>query len=117
MAVERREKDGGGGGRGGKDRNLNLVDVYDIAADIGKVRDHGVDGVGEDEEIPSLVDVYDIAVDIGKVSGEQKGPQTIFFSSSGIQNLSFSNNLWMFGMDNDANSNIDNARMKPNMNL
>ena len=38
MAVERREKDGGGG-RGGKDRNLNLVDVYDIAADIGKVRD------------------------------------------------------------------------------
>ena len=39
MAVERREKDGGGGGRGGKDRNLNLVDVYDIAADIGKVRD------------------------------------------------------------------------------
>ena len=39
MAVERREKDGGGGGRGGKDRNLTLVDVYDIAADIGKVRD------------------------------------------------------------------------------
>ena len=39
MAVERREKDVGGGGRGGKDRNLNLVDVYDIAADIGKVRD------------------------------------------------------------------------------
>ena len=37
MAVERREKDGGGGGRGGKDRNLTLVDVYDIAADIGKV--------------------------------------------------------------------------------
>ena len=87
MAVERREKDGGGGGRGGKDRNLNLVDVYDIAADIGKVRDHGDD---DDEEIPSLVDVYDIAVDIGKVSGEQKGPQTIFFSSIGIQNLSFS---------------------------
>ena len=42
MAVERREKDGGGGGRGGKDRNLTLVDVYDIAADIGKVSD----GVG-----------------------------------------------------------------------
>ena len=84
--------------RGGKDRNLNLVDVYDIAADIGKVRDNGVDGVGVDEENPSLVDVYDIAVDIGKVSGEQKGPQTIFFSSSGIQNLSFSNNLWMFDM-------------------
>ena len=84
MAVERREKDGGGGGRGGKDRNLTLVDVYDIAADIGKVRDHDHD---EDEEIPSLVNVYDIAVDIGKVSGEQKGPQTIFFSSSGIQNL------------------------------
>ena len=99
MAVERREKDGGGGGRGGKDRNLNLVDVYDIAADIGKVRDHD-HRVGDDEEIPSLVDVYDIAVDIGKVSGEQKGPQTIFFSSSGIQNLSNSNNLWMFGMDN-----------------
>ena len=99
--MERREKDVGGGGRGGKDRNLNLVDVYDIAADIGKVRDHGHgDGVGEDEEILSLVDVYDIAVDIGKVSGEQKGPQTIFFSSSGIQNLSNSNNLWMFGMDN-----------------
>ena len=39
MAVERREKDGGGGGRGGKDRNLTLVDVYDIAADIGKVSD------------------------------------------------------------------------------
>ena len=116
MAVERREKDGGGGGRGGKDRNLSLVDVYDIAADIGKVRDHG-HGVDEDEEIPSLVDVYDIAVDIGKVSGEQKGAQTIFFSSIGIQNLSFSNNLWMFGMDNDANSNIDNARMIPNMNL
>ena len=111
MAVERREKDGGGGGRGGKDRNLNLVDVYDIAADIGKVRhhDHGHDG--DDEEIPSLVDVYDIAVDIGKVSGEQKGPQTIFFSSSGIQNLSFSNNLWMFGMDNDANSNIGDAML------
>ena len=88
MAVERREKDGGGG-RGGKDRNLTLVDVYDIAADIGKVRDHD-HGVGDDEEIPSLVDVYDIAVDIGKVSGEQKGAQTIFFSSIGIQNLSFS---------------------------
>ena len=97
MAVERRDKDGGGGGRVGKDRNLTLVDVYDIAADIGKVRDHD-HGVGEDEEIPSLVDVYDIAVDIGKVSGEQKGPQTIFFSSSGIQNLSFSNNFWMFDM-------------------
>ena len=97
MAVERREKDGGGGGRGGKDRNLNLVDVYDIAADIGKVRDHGHgDGEDEDEEILSLVDVYDIAVDIGKVSGEQKGPQTIFFSSSGIQNLRF----W-FSMDNE----------------
>ena len=81
MAVERREKDGGGGGRGGKDRNLNLVDVYDIAADIGKVRHHDHDHrVGEDEEIPSLVDVYDIAVDIGKESGEQKGPQTISFS-------------------------------------
>ena len=105
MAVERREKDGGGGGRGGKDRNLTLVDVYDIAADIGKVRDQE-HGVGDDEEIPSLVDVYDIAVDIGKVSGEQKGPQTIFFSSSGIQNLSFSNNLWMFGMDNDAITEI-----------
>ena len=39
MAVERRDKDGGGGGRGGKDRNLSLVDVYDIAADIGKVSD------------------------------------------------------------------------------
>ena len=38
MAVERREKDGsGGGGGGGKERNLSLVDVYDIAADIGKV--------------------------------------------------------------------------------
>ena len=104
MAVERREKDGGGGGRGGKDRNLSLVDVYDIAADIGKVCDHG-HGVGDhghdgdDEEIPSLVDVYDIAVDIGKVSGEQKGPQTIYFSSSGIQNLSFPNNLWMLGMN------------------
>ena len=109
MAVERREKDGGGGGRGGKDRNLTLVDVYDIAADIGKVCDHGDD---DDEEIPSLVDVYDIAVDIGKVSGEQKGPQTIFFSSSGIQNLSFfSNNLWKFEMDNDANSNIDDAML------
>ena len=92
MAVERREKDGGGGGRGGKDRNLTLVDVYDIAADIGKVRDHD-HGVGDDEEIPSLVDVYDIAFDIGKVSGEQKGPQTIFFSSSGIQNLSFKQSL------------------------
>ena len=91
MAVERREKEGGGGGRGGKDRNLTLVDVYDIAADIGKVRDQDHDHrVGDDEEIPSLVDVYDIAVDIGKVSGEQKGPQTIFFSSIGIQNLSFS---------------------------
>ena len=67
----------------------------------GAWSDHG-DGVGDDEEIPSLVDVYDIAVDIGKVSGEQKGPQTIFFSSSGIQNLSFSNNLWIFDMDNDA---------------
>ena len=33
MAVERREKEGGGGGK-----NLSLVDVYDIAADIGKVR-------------------------------------------------------------------------------
>ena len=107
MAVERREKDGGGG-RGGKDRNLTLVDVYDIAADIGKVcdnghrvGDHGDHGhrVDEDEEIPSLVDVYDIAVDIGKVSGEQKGPQTIYFSSSGIQNLSFPNNLWMLGMN------------------
>ena len=50
MAVERREKDVSGGG-GGKERNLSLVDVYDIA------------------------------VDIGKVSGEQKGPQTISFSS------------------------------------
>ena len=78
------------------------------------ITDHGV---GEDEEIPSLVDVYDIAVDIGKVSGEQKGPQTIFFSSSGIQNLSFSNNLWMFDMDKDADSNIGDARMKPNMNI
>ena len=107
MAVERREKDGGGG-RGGKDRNLNLVDVYDIAADIGKVRDHDH---GMDEEILSLVDVYDIAVDIGKVSGEQKGPQTIFFSSSGIQNLSYSNNLWMFDMDNDAHSNIGDAML------
>ena len=112
MAVERRDKDGGGGGRGGKDRNLSLVDVYDIAADIGKVRDHGHDGVGEDDDdIPSLVDVYDIAVDIGKVSGEQKGPQTIFFSSSGIQNLSFSNNLWMFRMNNGANSNINDAML------
>ena len=37
MAVERREKDVSGGG-GGKERNLSLVDVYDIAADIGKVR-------------------------------------------------------------------------------
>ena len=36
MAVERREKDVSGGG-GGKERNLSLVDVYDIAADIGKV--------------------------------------------------------------------------------
>ena len=53
------------------------------------ITDHGHDGVGEDEETLSLVDVYDIAVDIGKVSGEQKGPQTIFFSSSGIQNLRF----------------------------
>lgn len=44
-------------------------------------------------------------------------PQTIFFSLSGIRNLSFSNNLWMFCMDNYANSNIDNARMKPNMNF
>ena len=37
--MERREKDGsgGGGGGGGKERNLSLVDVYDIAADIGKV--------------------------------------------------------------------------------
>ena len=35
MAVERREKEGGGGGGG---KNLSLVDVYDIAADIGKVR-------------------------------------------------------------------------------
>ena len=34
MAVERREKDVSGGG---KERNLSLVDVYDIAADIGKV--------------------------------------------------------------------------------
>ena len=33
MAVERREKEGGGGGG----KNLSLVDVYDIAADIGKV--------------------------------------------------------------------------------
>ena len=76
-----------------------------------RVAEDGVGGVGDDEEIPSLVDVYDIAVDIGKVSGEQKGPQTIFFSSSGIQNLSFSNNLWMFGMDNDANSNIGDAML------
>ena len=77
------------------------------------MRDHenGVDGVGEDEEILSLVDVYDIAVDIGKVSGEQKGPQTIFFFSSWIQNLSFTNNLCMFGMDNDVNSNIDDAML------
>ena len=35
MAVERREKDVSGGGGG---KNLSLVDVYDIAADIGKVR-------------------------------------------------------------------------------
>ena len=34
MAVERREKDVSGGGGG---KNLSLVDVYDIAADIGKV--------------------------------------------------------------------------------
>ena len=33
MAVERREKEGGVGGG----KNLSLVDVYDIAADIGKV--------------------------------------------------------------------------------
>ena len=37
MAVERREKEGGSGGGGSKERNLSLVDVYDIAADIGKV--------------------------------------------------------------------------------
>ena len=85
--MERREKEGGSGGGGSKERNLSLVDVYDIA------------------------------VDIGKVSGEQKGPQTIFFSSSGIQNLSFSNKIWMFDMDKDADSNIGDARMKPNMNI
>ena len=92
MAVERREKDGGGG-RGGKDRNLNLVDVYDIAADIGKVRDHDHGVHGEDEEIPSLVDVYDIAVDIGKASGEQKGPQTIFFPRVGSKISVFKQSL------------------------
>jgi len=47
--VERREKDGGGGGRGGKDRNLNLVDVYDIAADIGKEFEELIDLHGPDQ--------------------------------------------------------------------
>jgi len=49
MAVERREKDGGGGGRGGKDRNLTLVDVYDIAADIGKEFEELIDLHGPDQ--------------------------------------------------------------------
>jgi len=48
MAVERREKDGGGG-RGGKDRNLTLVDVYDIAADIGKEFEELIDLHGPDQ--------------------------------------------------------------------
>ena len=34
-SVERPRRGGGGDSR---DKNLNLVDVYDIAADIGKVR-------------------------------------------------------------------------------
>jgi len=48
--VERREKDGsGGGGGGGKERNLSLVDVYDIAADIGKEFEELIDLHGPDQ--------------------------------------------------------------------
>jgi len=46
MAVERREKEGGGGGGG---KNLSLVDVYDIAADIGKEFEELIDLHGPDQ--------------------------------------------------------------------
>jgi len=47
--VERREKEGGSGGGGSKERNLSLVDVYDIAADIGKEFEELIDLHGPDQ--------------------------------------------------------------------